>query len=184
MKMKSVMFAVASVALVACGGSPVATSQPINLSKTADSSKVASGVLTLDQGINNDQGSPYMDFLGSARQQLDGKDPSRIELDSASLFLGGQSQGVTGLEQVFSDKVEMLFDTGNATYVAAHADSVSGSGPAGMSVDFDWSKVAPADQTALLNGSFKVVLRGNATPTFANSTAKAELQSTLTFKAY
>lgn len=183
MKIHVSFVAAAALLLCACGG-PVSTSQPITLSNTAAAGDVVSGVLTWDKGMSNDSGTPYANFIGAARQQLGGKDPSRIELSSASLFLGGQSQGVTGLEQVFSDRVDMLFQTSHGTYPAAHADHVSGAGPETFSVDFDWNGVSPTDRTDLLDGNFKVVLRGTAVSGFASSSDKADLQTTLGFKAY
>lgn len=184
MKRLSVLFSLVALGLFGCGGGPISTSQPITLSNTSAAGDVVSGVLTWDKGINNDPGTPYANFIGAARQQLGGKDPSRLELTSASIFLGGQSQGVTALEQVFAGRVDMLFEANGTSYPAAHADNVNGAGPAGFQVDLNWNAVAPADRTSLLNGDFKVVLRGEAVPSFANSTDKADLETTVAFKAY
>jgi hypothetical protein len=175
---------VAALGLFGCGGGPISVSQPITLSKTSSSNDVVTGVLTWDRGVNNDTGSPFANFIGAARQQLEGKDPSRLELTSASLFLGGQSQGVTALEQVFSGRVDMLLQTSHTSYAAAHLDQVSRAGPADFTVDFNWNAVAPADRSDLFNGNFDVVLRGEATTTFATTDSKADLQTTIGFQAY
>jgi hypothetical protein len=184
MHRSSLFAAFAALALFGCGGGPISTSQPITLAETSSSGDVVSGVLTWDRGVNNDSGSPFANFIGSARQQLDGKDPSTLELVSASLFLGGQSQGVTGLDQVFSDRVDLLLQTSHTSYPAAHLDHASGAGPDDFTVDLNWGAVAPADRTDLFNGNFKVVLRGNVVAAFATSDSKADLQTTVAFKAY
>lgn len=185
MTLRSVLLASSlALALVGCGGGAISTSQPVTVSNTAEPGDVKSGVLTWDRGINNDSGTPFANFIGAARQALEGKDPSRLELTSASLFLGGQSQGVTGLEQVFDGRVDMLFQTSHTSYPAAHVDSVSGAGPVDFNVDLDWNAVGASDRTELLNGNFKIVLRGNAVPAFTNSNSKADLQTTLGFQAF
>lgn len=174
----------AALGLFGCGGGPISVSQPITLSETAGASDVVAGVLTWDRGVNSDTGSPFANFIGAARQQLDGKDPSRLELTSASLFLGGQSQGVTALEQVFSGRVDMLLQTSHTSYAAGHLDQANGAGPDEFTVEFNWNAVAPDDRTDLFNGNFKVVLRGDATSTFATTDSKADLQTTIAFQAY
>lgn len=176
--------AFAALALFGCGGGPLATSQPITLTSTSSSNDVVTGVLTWDRKVDSETGTPFANFIGAARQQLDGKDPTSLELVSASLFLGGQSQGVTTLDQVFADRVDMLFQTTHTSYPAAHLDHASGAGPDDFTVDFNWSSVAPADRTDLFNGDFKVVLRGNAVGEFASSASRADLQTTIAFKAY
>jgi len=184
MHRSSLLLALATLALFGCGGGPISTSQPITLTSTSSSGDVVAGVLTWDRSVDNDSGTPFANFIGSARQQLDGKDPATLELVSASLFLGGQSEGVTGLDQVFSDRVDMLLQTSHTSYPAAHLDHASGAGPDDFTVDLNWASVAPADRTELFNGNFKVVLRGNVVAAFATSNSKADLQTTIAFKAY
>ena len=58
-----------------------------------------------------------------------------------------------------------------------------GVGPVALEVSFDYSKLTAADQTKLIEGSFKVVLNGMAQTTFAGKSAEADLSATFTFDA-
>jgi hypothetical protein len=92
----------------------------------------------------------------------------------------------SALEQVLTGDVDVAFlvNDSNNTYDAGHVTSPSGVGPVAMNPIFDWSMVAATDQTKILAGGFKVVLRGAAAPTFSTLSADASLQTTFTFTAF
>ena len=166
----------------ACG--PVTASAPVGINLEV---KAEDGRATLDEGkgITTENGNPYGAFISNAKKVL-GRDPSRVEVDSVTLFLGGKSSGVTGLEQVFGGRADVLFlmnDTNNS-YPAAHLDAPSGAGPVAMGVDWNGGAVTGADYTRLLGGSFKVVIRGPAAAGFQKKGPVADLQATFTFTAF
>jgi hypothetical protein len=53
-----------------------------------------------------------------------------------------------------------------------------------MDPSFDWSLVSADDRTKMLNGSFKISLRGTASTGFQTKGANASLQVTFTFTAF
>ncbi len=171
-------------ALVACGGKAT-YSAPVGVNLNARSGDVRSGTLSRDEAITAEPGNPYGAFINNAWQKLGNKSPSRIEVNSITLALGGQSTGVSALEQVFTGEVDVLFvmnDSGNSFNVG-HVVNPTGTGPIGLSVDFDPSKVVGLDFANLLGGSFNVVVRGSAAVGFSTRNATANLQTSLTFKA-
>jgi hypothetical protein len=173
--------------LLACGGDdPVNFSAPvaINLKSKSDDVKTG-GVISDEKGITTESGNPFGAFMKDARAALGGKDPGRIELSEASLLLGAGSKGVVALEDVFSGKVEILFivDDTNDTFPAAHIDSVSGSGPLGLTVDFD-DALLGTSRAKFYSGSFKVVVRGTAATPFQSKGLEAALQTTFRFAAF
>lgn len=174
------------VSLAACGSS-LATSQPVSINLSASSGAAKDGTLDIEKGITSESGNPYGVFIGVARQNTDGKDPSRVEVSALTLVLGAGSQGVTSLDQVFgAGEVDVLFvldDTNNSYPVATFTD-VSGTGPIDANITFDPSTVSADDQSSLIKGNFKVVLRGPAAAGFVGSSDKANLQTNFTFEAF
>jgi hypothetical protein len=138
-----------------------------------------------EKGITTESGNPYGAFIGDARAQLK-HDPSRVELDTLDLTLGALSTGVTGLEQIYTGDVDVLFlmnDTNN-TYTAGRISNPTGTGPVAVGVLFESDAVADQDWVKLIGGSFKVVIRGTAAAGFASKGAKADLQLAFTFAAF
>ncbi len=182
-----------SLFVVGCGDDPVSYSAPVGINIKAKSSDTANGVVSNDKAITTESGNPYGAFVGDAQRTL-GRDPGQIAVDQVELFLGASSTGVTTLGEVFSGTVEVVFqinDTNNSYPVATGSISAStGSGPVALDAEFtggqrDGDSLSLAgDYAKLLAGSFKVITRGPAAPTFSTKGADAELQVTLTFAAY
>jgi hypothetical protein len=175
-----------SLLLAACGTDPVSYSAPVGIEIKAKSGDVSQTVVTEQKDITTESGNPYGAFIADAMAKLGGKNPSRIEIDQMTLTLGAQSTGVTTLDGVLSGDVDVAFlaNNSNNTYDAGHIMTPSGVGPDDMAPSFDWSKIAPQDVQQMLNGSFKVVLRGPAAASFASAGADASLQVTFTFTAF
>jgi hypothetical protein len=182
--MKQIIFAFPCIALAACT-TTAGYSGPVGIDLKAKSGDVVNGTLTERKDINTETGNPYGAFTNAATAQLGNRPPSRIELTSASLLLGGQSSGVASLAQVVTGEVDVSFyvDSSGNTYDAARVANPTGSGPVAMNVVFDWSQIAPGDISAMLNGQFKVVLRAPAAAGYATSNASADLETTFTFEA-
>ena len=171
-------------ALIACGGKAT-YSAPVGVNLNARSGDVRSGTLSREEVITAEPGNPYGAFINDAWQKFGNKSPSRIEVQSITLALGGQSTGVSALEQVFTGEVDVLFvmnDSGNS-FNAGHVVNPTGTGPVTLSVDFDPTKVVGVDFGNLLSGSFNVVVRGSAAAGFSTRSATANLQTSITFKA-
>ena len=180
-----VMLAAGSaLVFIACGGKAT-YSAPVGLNFNAKSGDVRSGTLSRDETITAEPGNPYGAFISDAWNKLGNKSPSRIEVNSITLALGGQSTGVSALDQVFAGEVDVLFvmnDTGNS-FNAGHVVNPTGTGPVNLTVDFDPSKVIGLDYGNLLGGNFNVVIRGPAAVGFSSRSATANLQTSLVFKA-
>jgi hypothetical protein len=182
--MKQIPYALIFVA--ACGSDPVNYSAPVGIELKAKSGDVANAVVSEQKDITTESGNPYGAFTNDATTKLGGVAPSRIELHDLTLTLGAQSTGVTALEEVVTGDVDVAFivNDSNNTYDAGHIVNPTGVGPDTMDIVFDWSQVATTDRSALIGGSFKVVLRGPAAATFSSKGADATLQTTFTFDAY
>jgi hypothetical protein len=177
--------ALALVSLVGCGSDPVSFSTPVGINLKAKSSDVTNAVISDDKAINTESGNPYGAFVSDAMAKL-GKDPTRIEIDQLTLVLGAQSINVTKLEEVYTGDVDIAFlmnDTNN-TYDVGHVMNPTGVGPVDVNVVFRSDGVSAVDFPKLLNGSFKVVIRGSAAPGFSTKGAEANLQATFTFVAF
>jgi hypothetical protein len=172
--------------LAACGADPINYSAPVGIVLKAKSGDVNQSAVTEQKDITTESGNPYGAFTNDATAKLGGRAPSRIEIDQLTLTLGGQSTGVSALEQVLTGDVDVAFlvNDSNNTYDAGHVISPTGVGPVDMTPSFDWSAVAATDQAKILGGGFKVVLRGPAAATFSTSSANASLQTTFTFTAF
>jgi len=170
----------------ACGADPVNYSEPVGIELKAKSGDVANAAVTENKDITTESGNPYGHFITDAMAKLGGKTPGSIELDRLTLTLGGQSTGVATLEQVVTGDVDVAFivNDSNNTYDAGHVTSPTGVGPVDMDPTFDWSTVTADDQTKILGGSFKVVLRAPAASDFSTKGADASLQVTFTFTAF
>lgn len=190
MKMKrwlacSCTLALGCALLGACGDDPVGYSAPVAINLKSKSDDVKTGAISDEKGITTESGNPFGAFMNAARQALGGKDPGRIELSEASLLLGAGSKGVVSLEEVFGGKVEVLFivDDTKDTFPAAHIDSVKGSGPLPLSIDFNDAGLGTS-RTKFYGGSFKVVIRGTAAASFTVKGLEAALQATFRFAAF
>ena len=172
--------------VAACGSDPVNYSAPVGIELHAKSGDVNMSVVTEQKDITTESGNPYGSFVSDAMAKLGGKQPSRIEIDQLTLTLGAQSTGVSTLDQVLGGDVDVAFlvNNSNNTYDAGHVMNPTGVGPEAVAAAFDWSQVAAQDVPQLLNGSFKVVLRGPAATGFATRGADATLQLTFTFSAF
>ena len=172
--------------LAACGTDPISYSAPVGIELKAKSTDVTNTAITETKDITTESGNPYGAFTRDASAKLGGRQPSRIAIDQLTLTLGGQSTGVSALEQVVTGDVDVAFvvNDSNNTYDAGHVVNPTGIGPVAMTPSFDWATVAAADQTRMLGGSFKVVLRGPAASTFSTKGASASLQVTFTFTAF
>ncbi|MCX5746424.1 MAG: hypothetical protein NT062_28440 [Proteobacteria bacterium] len=174
------------LALVACGDDPVSLSSPVGIELKSKSGDVTNAAISEEKGITTESGNPYGAFVADAKSKL-GRDPGLIELDRLTLTLGAQSTGVVALDEVFTGDVDVAFITNdsNNTYDVAHFLNPTGVGPVGVSsLAFDWTTVPVADQTKMLGGGFKVVIRGPAAPNFQTKGADAQLQLTFTFTAF
>lgn len=188
LRFASSLLAAALVSVAACGDDPVRYSEPVGIQLKAKSSDVVAGALDDEKNVNTESGNPYGAFVASARAALDGNDPTEISLEGLALTLGGGSTGVTGVGQVFTGQVDVLFvmsDTNTSVPVGGGPIAATdGTGPIGLGATFDSTTLASADYAKLLAGGFKVVLRGPAAATFEAAGADADLQLTLTFAAY
>lgn len=174
--------------LAACGDDPLSYSEPVSITLKAKSSDVTAGVITDDKNITTESSNPYGKFVSDARAALGGADPSRVSLTATTLTLGAGSSGVTGLGQVFTGEVEVLFLTNdsNTTFPAAHGPiaATDAGGPIALTAAFSTDTASSDDFTRILGGNFKVIARGPAAPSFAGAGADANLQVTLTFAAF
>ncbi|MCY1022367.1 hypothetical protein [Pyxidicoccus sp. MSG2] len=176
----------AALSLMGCGDDAVSFSAPVGINLKAKSSDTVGGTVTAQKGISTESGNPFKVFVDDARQELDGKSPSRVELTTLTLTLGAGSVGVSSLAEVFTGRVEILFrvDESNNTYVAGHVENPTGTGPVSFLVDFDSTEMAPDDYTRFLEGKFNVVLRGPAASTFMSKGAEVDFQATFSFTAF
>jgi hypothetical protein len=172
-------------AFTACS-SPVNYSAPVGIELNAKSGDVNMSVVSEEKDITTESGNPYGAFVNTAMSKLGGKNPSQIDIDTLTLTLGAQSQGVTTLDQVVTGDVDVAFlvNSSNNTYDAGHITNPTGVGPDDVDATFDWSMVAPQDIPQMLNGSFKVVLRGSGATGFSGKGATASMQLTFTFSAF
>ncbi len=171
--------------LTACGDDPLSHSAPVGINLKAESGDVSGTAISDEKGITTESGNPFGAFMNDARSTL-GHDPSAVEISTLTLTLGAQSTGVTGLEQVYTGDVDMLFimnDTNN-TYPVGHVANPTGTGPVTAHILLDDAAMAEQDRDKYYGGSFKVVIRGTAATDFATKGAKADLQLSFTFAAY
>jgi hypothetical protein len=172
--------------LAGCGDDPVSYSAPVAINLKAKSADTVGGVVSDEKGITTESGNPYGAFVAAAETELNGRDPSAIEVDSAEVFLGANSVGVTTLGEIFAGSTEVLFemnDTANS-YPVGHAavEAATGAGP--IPIDITFEGVPALDHAKMLGGSFKVIVRGPAAPEFETKGADADLQVTFTFAAF
>jgi len=175
----------ALLSVTACGADPVNFSAPVGINLKAKSGEVANNAISDDKGITTESGNPFGAFISDAHNKL-GQDPSRIEIDKLTLLVSATSIGITRLEEVYTGDVDVAFITNdtNNTYDAGHVMNPTGFGPVDVTVAFHSEDVSPADFTKILNGSFKVVIRGPAAASFSTKGAEANLQLTFTFAAF
>lgn len=178
-------FLTLALLLGGCGSDPVSFSMPVGISLKAKSSDVNNSVISDDKQITTESGNPFGAFVSDAQVKL-GKDPTRIEIDRLTLLLGAQSTNVAKLEDVYTGDVDVAFLTNdsNNTYDVGHVLNPTGVGPVDLDIAFRSDALPAADFTKLLNGSFKVVIRGSAAAGFSAKGAEASLQTTFTFAAF
>jgi hypothetical protein len=171
--------------LAGCGDDPLSYSAPVAINLKAKSGEVSGNAVSQQKGINTESGNPYGAFITDARREL-GRDPARVEVDEAKLTLGAQSVGVVTLQEVFVGDVDVAFviDDSNNTYDVGHVIDPTGVGPTAIGIRFESAEVSDADYAKLLSGSFKVVVRGPASPGFSTKGAEANLQVSFTFAAF
>jgi len=183
----TIRHAAALLALLAaaCGKDPVSYSAPVGISLDVRSSDDVGGVILVDKNITTEQGNPYGAFTNAAVQKL-GRDPSRIEVSSATLRLEPASTNVTALEQVFLSTTRLSFQMNgsNNSYPVASITAPTGAGPVALQVAFDSGAMTPADYASLVGGNFKLALTGAAASGFGTRGATAKLVATLTFVAF
>jgi hypothetical protein len=146
---------------------------------------VSNNTVSDEKGINTESSNPYGAFVADARAAI-GRDPGSIDVDGLTLTLGGQSTGVTNLNEIYTGDVNVVFvmnDTDN-TYDVGHVMNPAGVGPVEVGVSFDAASVSDVDYTKMLGGSFKVVIRGPSATDFQSKGAEANLQLTFTFAAF
>jgi hypothetical protein len=175
-----------ALAAVACGEDPISYSAPVTINLKAKPGDVKSGSVSDEKGITSEAGNPYGAFVADAKAALGGRDPSRVEVAGLRLFLGANSKGVSAIEQVFDERIEVLFvmNESNNSHPVGHVDAPTGSGPIALVTSFDSATLGPVDYGKLLGGSFKVVIRGAVTDGFEGVDGEADLQLTFTFAAY
>jgi hypothetical protein len=179
-------FTMLCLVLAACGDDPVSFSAPVGINLKAKSGDVSNNAISDEKGITTESGNPYGAFVAGAEAEIGGP-PGSIEVDDVTLTLGAQSTGVVALDEIYTGDVDVAFimnDTDN-TFDVAHVDSPTGVGPVDFDdIVFDPDAVGDIDYEKLLNGSFKVVIRGNAAADFQTKGADANLQVTFTFAAF
>jgi hypothetical protein len=121
----------------------------------------------------------YRTFLGAAMVRL-GKNPSRVEVRSATLRLLPTSTGATKLDDVLAGNVIVSFAMAAPTmYDVASIRSPVGAGPVSLQVQFVPGAVSVVDMTHLCSGSLDVYVGGTLAAGFNPATSIAQLEVTL-----
>jgi hypothetical protein len=174
------------VLVAACGDDPVNYSDDIGIEIKTKSGDATDNAITEEKSITTESSNPYGTFISDANNAL-GHDPSDIKLEKITITLGGQTTGVTALEQVMTGDVYVKFlmnDTNN-TFQVGHFASPTGPGPFEGHPSFEMAAdVSDADIAKVIGGSFKVVLNATPASDFATKGAEASLQLTFTFSAF
>lgn len=176
----------ALVVFAACGDDPVNYSDDIGIELKTKSGDATDNAITEEKGITTESSNPYGAFITEAKNRL-GHDPSDIKLEKLTVTLGGQSTGVTTLEQVMTGDVYVKFLTNdtNNTFQVGHFASPVGPGPVEGEATFAMAEdVAEVDIAKVIGGSFKVVLNATPATDFSTKGAEASLQLTFTFSAF
>ncbi len=170
-----------------CSDDPVSYSAPVGINLKAKSGDTVGGVVTTEKAINTESGNPYGAFVGDARERI-GRDPVLVDVERVEISLGGGSTGVAALGDVFAGTIDVVFqmnDTNNAHRVASGTiDAGTAAGPIALDIVFAAEQVPDLDYVRLLTGSFKVITRGPAAPSFESKGAEVDLQVTLMFAAF
>jgi hypothetical protein len=177
---------IALVLLAACSDDPVNYSDDIGIEIKTKSGDATDQAITEEKGITTESSNPYGAFISEAKNRL-GHDPSDIVLEKVTVTLGGQSTGVTALEQVMTGDawVKFLINDTNNTFTVGHFVNPTGPGPVAGDATFAMAAdVTDADIAKVIGGSFKVVLNATPTADFATKGAEASLQLTFTFSAF
>ncbi len=179
------LLSIVPLVLVACSSDPVSYSAPVGINLKAKSGDVNGTAISTSKGITTEVANPYGMFVADATAKL-GRAPGSVDVDSATLVLGGDSKNVAMLEAVFTGVVDLAFviDDSNNTYDVGKITNPSGVGPGDFGLTFDPSAIAPQDNAKYLAGGFKVVVRGDAAPGFPGGNAEASLQVTFKFAAF
>lgn len=185
--MSARLLALSLLLLAACTDPPVTYSTPVGILLQARSSEATNGIVTDLKAITTEQGNPYGAFIAEARTQLAGKSPGAIVLGAATVTLADGSTGVSGLGEVFSGTLSIVFlidDTNHSFGVATGQVAVMGGSTLPLDVHFDSVALTELDYGKLLGGKFKVIARGTAAPGFADLGARGDLDVLLTFTAF
>ena len=176
----------AFVVFAACGDDPVNYSDDIGIEVKTKSGDATDNAITEEKGITTESSNPYGAFITEAKNRL-GHDPSNIKLEKVTVTLGGQTTGVTTLDQVMVGDayVKFLMNDTNNTFQVGHFVNPTGPGPFEGEPTFDMAAdVSDADIAKVIGGSFKVVLNATPATDFATKGAEASLQLTFTFSAF
>ncbi len=121
----------------------------------------------------------YRAFLGAAMARL-GKNPSRVEVRSATLRLLPTSTGATRLSDVLTGEVVVSFAMAAPTmYDVASVSSPAVAGPVPLQVRFAPGSVTGVDMTHLCSGYLDVYLGGTLAAGFDPTISTARLEAAL-----
>jgi len=121
----------------------------------------------------------YSAFLGTAVAKL-GRNPSRVEVRSASLRLLPTSTGATKLDDVLAGNVVVSFAMAAPTmYDVASTRSPVGAGPVSLQVQFVPGAVSAVDMTHLCSGYLDVYVGGTLAAGFNPATSVAQVEVAL-----
>jgi len=176
---------VALVALGAVAGceEPAATSDTIVIRLSGiKEDDIVDGFVEQEKNVTTESSNPYAQFLDDAREAL-GVDPTRVEVEAASITLGGDSAGVAGFDQLFTGEVNVFLrtDDGGTVYIGRVTDP-AGVGPVECDVIADDEALAPI-LPSLLDGGFRVGVRG-ATELTAADDFDARIEVSVRFAAF
>jgi len=142
---------------VAGCGQPVAVSDYVSLKLSGvKEGDVKNGHVSEDKNINTEEGNPYAAFLRHVSEELEGQDPSVIEVDSLALHVHGDSKGIVNFESLF-ENMEVFITTSDTTVTLGVME-----GPVGSTVYLEdiLNENLSSVQTAMMIGAFGVGVRG------------------------
>lgn len=157
-----------TLVLAGCGDSdplgPVISPTITLTVNSMNSSDIESGMLDKDENISTETGNPWGEFIRMAEDECKA-DPVGFEVTHVALSLDTEgSNGVAGLDDVFSGAVSVIFRSTqgsdeDAAQVAVGSGPVSGAGNSTLVASGTRSALAPLYER-LLGGDFHVAVRG------------------------
>jgi hypothetical protein len=143
---------------------------------------IRDGTVEEEKNVTTEVSNPYAQFLADSRAAL-GADPSRIEVETVAITLGGDSRGVLGFQELFTGTVDVFLrtDDGGTVYVG-RVENPAGVGPVECEVAAGETELAPI-LPSLLAGSFRVGVRG-ATPRVATDDFDAKVEIAIRFASF